>query len=110
MVAKRLSNGGSPAAVQQQELDDLDELLNEELRVPEFAAAYKDATAREEMLRDLLEARRAAGLTQIEVAERMGTTQSAVSELEGGVGDPRLTTLQRYARAVGRRLETRVSV
>jgi transcriptional regulator with XRE-family HTH domain len=41
------------------------------------------------------------GISQAEVASAMGTTQSAVSDLERGATDPRLSTLQRYARAVG---------
>lgn len=50
----------------------------------------------------LRERRKEAGLSQTEVAQRMGTTQSAVSDLESGaVGDPRLFTVLRYAQAVG---------
>lgn len=84
--------------------DDLDILLEEELAEPDFRAAYEDAHTRSTLLRHLLEARRLGTLTQGAVAERMGTTQSAISELEGGVADPRLSTLQRYARAVGCRI------
>jgi transcriptional regulator with XRE-family HTH domain len=43
-------------------------------------------------------------MSQKQVAQAMQTTQSAVSELEGGATDPRLSTLQRYARAVGAEL------
>jgi transcriptional regulator with XRE-family HTH domain len=50
---------------------------------------------------DLTAARRKAGLTQREVAERMGTTQSAVSRVESGRAVPSLEFLDRYARAVG---------
>ncbi|HST62684.1 MAG TPA: helix-turn-helix transcriptional regulator [Longimicrobium sp.] len=49
-------------------------------------------------------AREAAGLTQQQVAERMGTKKSAISRLENNAGDVRLSTLQRYAEAVGCRL------
>jgi len=49
----------------------------------------------------LVTLREAARLTQSEVAERMGTTQSAVSDLERSGSNPRIDTLQRYARAVG---------
>ena len=57
---------------------------------------------------DLAERRRAAGLSQTEVAARMGTSQSAVARLESGQGDLRLSTIERYAAAVGARLEWRV--
>ena len=40
----------------------------------------------------------------------METTQSAISELEGGSTDPRLSTLQRYARAVGAHLQVRLNI
>jgi predicted transcriptional regulator len=48
---------------------------------------------------------RAAGMSQTEVAARMGTSQSVVARLESGEIDARLSTLQRYAAAVGRELE-----
>jgi predicted transcriptional regulator len=54
---------------------------------------------------ELTGARRAAGLSQTEVAARMGTSQSVVARLETGDIDARLSTLQRYAAAVGRELE-----
>ena len=50
------------------------------------------------------EARRAAGLTQTQLAERMGTTQSAVARLERGGTNPRVATLDRALRSVGRSL------
>jgi transcriptional regulator with XRE-family HTH domain len=50
--------------------------------------------------RDLVQARRDAGLTQPEVAERMGISQQAVSKLERYDSDPKLSTLRRYAHAV----------
>ena len=86
------------------DLDDLDLFLAEELERPDFKKAYEDAEVRETLLRQLIDARQDARLTQAAVAERMGTTQSAISELECGVGDARLSTLQRYARAVGAKL------
>jgi DNA-binding XRE family transcriptional regulator len=50
----------------------------------------------------LLKARARAGLTQDAVAERMGTTKSAISRLESaGKHTPSIATLRRYAEAVG---------
>lgn len=51
------------------------------------------------------EARRAAGLTQAELARRMGTTQSAVARLEAKGANPRLKTLEAAVRATGHHLE-----
>lgn len=52
----------------------------------------------------LADARRSAGLSQTEVAARMGTSQSAVARLERGDTDVRLSTLQRYAEALDRQV------
>jgi transcriptional regulator with XRE-family HTH domain len=62
------------------------------------------------LLDEFLKARAAAGITQAEVAERIGTTQSAVARLEScsGKHSPSLATLQKYARALGCRLELRL--
>jgi predicted transcriptional regulator len=54
---------------------------------------------------ELVDRRHRLGLSQTEVAARMGTSQSAVARLEAGAGDVRLSTLERYAAAVGRSLD-----
>jgi len=81
--------------------DDLDAFIEEQSHDPAFAAAYEDAQSRAELLASCVRLRKESGRTQAEVADAMGTTQSAVSDLEAGATDPRLSTLQRYARAVG---------
>ena len=48
------------------------------------------------------------GLSQTEVAARMGTSQSAVARLESGEVDVRLSTLERYAAALESRLDVRL--
>jgi predicted NBD/HSP70 family sugar kinase/transcriptional regulator with XRE-family HTH domain len=67
-------------------------------------ASLQDAFHLEYLRRTLVAARTGAG-NQTSIAEVMGTSQSVVSDIETGRVDPRLSTLQRYARAVGRRLE-----
>jgi len=59
------------------------------------------ARRRRELCDELVVRRHALGLSQTEVAARMGTSQSAVARLEAGEGDIRLSTLERYAAAVG---------
>jgi predicted transcriptional regulator len=71
---------------------------------PEVAKAYAEADEEFRLLEALLRARAEAGLTQTEVARRMGSTQSAVARLEGGGISPSVETLRRYAKAVGKRL------
>lgn len=69
---------------------------------PERRAAYEQAGRDQELGRLVYELRTRAGLTQAELAERMGTTQAAISRLEEGGGTPRLDTLTKLAEAVGR--------
>ena len=77
---------------------------------PDVKAAY-DASADEfAFLDEVLKARAESGLTQAEVAERIGTTQSAIARLESAEPkhSPSLATLQRYAKALGYTVELRL--
>jgi ribosome-binding protein aMBF1 (putative translation factor) len=71
------------------------------LRRSADAQAARMAGERGRLVRELAEQRQAAGLSQTEVAARMGTSQSAVARLESGTADVRASTLERYAAAVG---------
>ncbi|MBM4227195.1 MAG: helix-turn-helix transcriptional regulator [Gammaproteobacteria bacterium] len=74
-----------------------------------FDEAYDALELECQVIDQLLKARARAGLTQDAVAERMGTTKSAVSRLEGaGKHSPSLGTLRRYAQAVGCDLQVRL--
>lgn len=64
---------------------------------PGFGSLADDAT---ELIARLSDLRRSRGLSQTEVAARMGTSQSALARLESGQADLRLSTLARYARAL----------
>ena len=64
-------------------------------------ALRRMAEQRTQLVRELAAHRQAAGLSQTEVAARMGTSQSAVARLESGTADIRASTLERYAAAVG---------
>jgi DNA-binding XRE family transcriptional regulator len=57
----------------------------------------------------LRQAREAAGLTQEEVARRLRTRKSAISRIENHADDVRLSTLRRYAEAVGANLQVRLA-
>lgn len=69
---------------------------------------YESLATEFESAHELVAARSRAGLTQEEVAERMGTTQSTVARLESGKRPPSLRTVQRYAQAVGARAVLRL--
>jgi transcriptional regulator with XRE-family HTH domain len=62
------------------------------------------------LLDEFLKARAAQGLTQAQVAEKIGTTQSAVARMESGKGkhSPSLATLSKYADALECRLQVKL--
>jgi predicted transcriptional regulator len=60
------------------------------------------------LIEELVRARRASELSQTEIGARMGTSQSAVARLESGELDARLSTLERYAAALGRTVDWQV--
>jgi ribosome-binding protein aMBF1 (putative translation factor) len=85
-------------------LTDLSELKRRWHGDPEFESAYREADAEFRVIEALIRARTDAQLSQAELAQRMGTTQSAIARLEGGHVSPTLATLGRYADATGNRL------
>ena len=77
---------------------------------PEVRKAYDELTEEFSFIDEVLKARAASGLTQAELAARVGTTQSAIARLESGTPkhSPSIVTLQRYARAMGYRVEVKL--
>jgi ribosome-binding protein aMBF1 (putative translation factor) len=71
--------------------------------------ATRMAEERGRLVRELAGRRQAAGLSQTEIAARMGTSQSAVARLESGTADIRASTLERYAAAVGGQITWKLS-
>ena len=73
-----------------------------------FAAAYDALEDEFSALAALLKARHDAGLTQADIARRMGVSQPVIARIEGGLGkkshSPSLNTLRRYADACGMKL------
>lgn len=86
------------------------ELKSRALERPDVKAEYERLDEEFTLLDEFLKARTAAGLTQADIARRMGTTQSAIARLESGHGkpSPSLATLRKYARALGCRLDLRL--
>ena len=80
------------------------------LQRPEVAAEFEKQFEEFALLDEFLRARSEQGLTQAEVAERIGTTQSAVARMESGGGkhSPSIATLSKYAEALGCKLEVRL--
>lgn len=85
-------------------------LKAELLADPRTRVEYDALAAEFEIAHELIAARGRAGLTQGEVAARMGTTQSVVARLESGKRMPSMRTVQRYASAVGARAVMRLEM
>ncbi len=81
-------------------LDKLPELM----RDPEFATAYHAAEEEFSIAREIIRARTSAGLSQKELAEKIGTTQSVIARLESSAHTPSVSTLKRVALATHSRL------
>ncbi|ETW25811.1 MULTISPECIES: helix-turn-helix domain-containing protein [Mycobacterium] len=69
-----------------------------------FDEAYAAAGLAMELAEIAYRAREVAGLTQAELARKMGTTQSAIAAIESGARTPTVELLERLARACGQRL------
>lgn len=89
--------------------DFLDEIIEESTkRNPKFPEMLEAAHERRRLLRELAARRERAGITQKDVAAAMKTSQSAVARMERGEIDAKLSTVDRYAAAIGQRLEWKV--
>jgi transcriptional regulator with XRE-family HTH domain len=86
------------------------QLRTKALASAEVKAEYEKLVDEFSLLDEFLKARAAQGLTQAQVAEKIGTTQSAVARMESGSGkhSPSLATLTKYADALGCKLEVRL--
>ncbi len=93
--------------------DTHEKMVAEWMQDPEFKAEYERIEREEMLMLDMiLAARRETGLSQAQVAERMGTKPSAVARLEAslvsGKHSPSVGTLRKYAKALGKQLEVRL--
>lgn len=90
--------------------DFLEELIKERsARNPNFPALVQAAAERRELLRALAKEREASGFTQTEVAAAMGTSQSQIARLESANIDAKLSTVEKLAAVLGKRVEWRLT-
>jgi DNA-binding XRE family transcriptional regulator len=87
-----------------------EQMVAKMLKNPDVRAEHDQLNRGEfSILDEILAARRAAGLSQAQVAERMGTKAPAIARLESalasGKHSPSLNTLRKYAAALGKRVE-----
>jgi DNA-binding XRE family transcriptional regulator len=86
------------------------QIVSKMLKKPDVKAAVKELDRTEFVILDeILAARKEAGLTQAQVAKKMGTQTPAIARLEStlatGKHSPSLATLRKYAAALGKRVE-----
>ena len=83
----------------------LKEHIREKMKNPEFRKAWYDLDAEFELLESMIRAREEAGLTQEELARKIGTKQPALSRLErGGFRKATVETLNKIAKALDTKL------
>ncbi|EEG2782626.1 helix-turn-helix transcriptional regulator [Salmonella enterica] len=88
-----------------------DEMVSKMLSNPAVKAEYDAIEEEFALLDEMLAARKKAGLTQAQVAERMGTKATAITRMEGnlasGQSGPSFSTLKKFAKATGKKLQIR---
>ncbi len=90
------------------EQDFVDEMIEESIkRDPEFRVLMEEAQQRRTLLHNLATLRAHARISKKTIAKRIKTSQSAIARLEAGSDDPHLSTIQRYAASIGKRIEWR---
>jgi len=87
----------------------LKEFMTRSLADPEVKREFDALEAEFAIATELIKARMRAGLSQAELAERMGTSQSAIARLESGQTLPSTKTLLRFAEATRSKVEVRLS-
>jgi ribosome-binding protein aMBF1 (putative translation factor) len=85
----------------------ISEMHKQWMKEPNYRKAYEALEDEFAVAKAVIAARNRAGLTQTELARKMGTTQPVVARLEGGRIQPSLRTLQRLAQATGSKLMIR---
>ncbi len=86
-------------------MGDIDELLEEELKDPEFAQAWEETEIEYQIKKMLIQARIDSRMTQKELAEKSGIRQSNISRIEKGMCMPTIPTLCEIAKSYGKKLK-----
>ena len=81
------------------------DFLAEQMKDPAVKAEYDALEPEFTVIQAMIDARKAAGLTQKELADRTGIAQADISKLENGNANPSLKTLQRLAQGMGMKLQ-----
>jgi len=86
-------------------MDDLEKyIVKRKKRSPDFAKSFESGYEQFKIGVLLRQAREEAGITQEQLAQKLNTRKSAISRIENHAEDIRLSTLHRYAQALGKSL------
>ena len=78
-----------------------DDFLKEQLKNPEIRKEYEALQPERAIIQALIDARKQAGITQLELSKRTGIAQGDISKMERGSANPSIHTLQRLAAGMG---------
>ena len=78
-----------------------DDFLKEQLKNPEICKEYEALQPERAIIQALIDARKQAGITQLELSKRIGIAQGDISKMERGSANPSIHTLQRLAAGMG---------
>jgi len=84
---------------------DFDDILKESLKDPEFKKEYDALEVEYSIIAQVIQKRLDRGLSQKQLAEKIGTKQSAISRLEGGNISPSIAFLEKVSKALGGKLQ-----
>ena len=86
-------------------MSDFKNYLDKQLQDKEFKEEWETLEPEFSVMQAMIEARKSAGLTQKQLAEKTGITQADISKLESGNANPSLRTLQRLASGMGMKVK-----
>ncbi len=86
-------------------MTNFNDFLEKRLKDPNFKKEYDALEPEFSIIQAIIDARKNAGMTQKELAEKTGITQGDISRLENGSANPSLKTLQRLAEGMGMTLK-----
>ena len=90
------------------EKDDFEEFMEQEMKNPDFKAAYEAMEPERQLIAAMIAARRGQGVTQKELSKRTGIPQADISRFENGNSNPTYATLVRLAQELGMRFEIKL--
>ena len=86
-------------------MSNFNDYLSQKMKDPAFKAEYDAIEPEFSIIQAMIDARKASGLTQQQLAEKTGIAQADISKLENGSANPSLRTLRRLAAGMGMQLK-----